>query len=190
MRGKHPCQQPIHIPCCPEKSNGSHSNILERLIQNVLSVQWGGKKQAVKCRPLPQVLQRSRETGLKINRPPSTWSWGMKVRTCLLAPDADLIKKKKQKNKPTNKPPHTSAKQEQLVEIKTTYVCWMRGQLAEDWRERRAERGEKKYQLQLHRRKFPLSVLICCRVKAVSSEVRREAPFPQGSINTILVRAH
>lgn len=43
MRGKHSCQQPIHIPCCPEKSNGSHSNILERLIQNVLSVQWGEK---------------------------------------------------------------------------------------------------------------------------------------------------
>lgn len=63
----------------------------------------GDKKAAVKCRPLPQVLQRSRETGLKINRPPSTWSWGMKERTCLLAPDADLIKKKppKQTNKQT-----------------------------------------------------------------------------------------
>lgn len=88
--------QLIPIPRCPQKTDGSNFTRVERTSWNVLCVRWevGGRVETPrsslwKCRPLPQVLERGREPGLKINWPPSTWASGMSVRTCLLAQDAD-----------------------------------------------------------------------------------------------------
>lgn len=84
-------------PDAHKKTDGSNFTRVERTSWNVLCVRWevGGRgvetprSSLWKCRPLPQVLERSREPGLKINWPPSTWASGMSVRTCLLAQDAD-----------------------------------------------------------------------------------------------------
>lgn len=109
--------QLIPIPWCPQKTDGSsHFNRVERTSWNVLCVWWevvgwvGGvetpRSCLWKCRPLPQVLERSREPGLKISWPSSTSPSGMRVTTCLLAQDADTHlsrnghkKKKKRKSK-------------------------------------------------------------------------------------------
>lgn len=66
---------------------------------------------------MPQVLERSREPGLKINWPSSTSASGMRVTSCLLAQDADTHLSRNG-NKKKERKENANAKEEQLGKIK------------------------------------------------------------------------